>query len=263
MEVTRRTNNNQQLSRSSFIRDWAPTLVRLGKMAYQSAQQSKTGKASAAGDGGSDFITQSIGAPRNRRRNGRKSGKQSKKFEGVPRHVLGSTISTTIRGSIICQGTGGTYQGSFLVGFDVTNSLNQLVNQNNMFGNDYGIIASFGFIKYHKITVSLHPVLAATDSGFAALGVRSIVDNSLATPSYIKKMPGSKTWVLPGKESVSYEPDVNGGVIHRTIQTEVAETEDEHTYLGNVKVYITNASSPTSAVMGILKWEIDVSAWND
>lgn len=264
MEITRRTNNNNQLSRTNMLRDWGPLLVRLGKMALESTKQAKNSSYSPPDDGGSAFSTQSVRAGTKRRGQRRQRKPAVTRKEGVPKHLQTPVFETTLRGSIILQGTSGSYSGSFHIGYDITNNISHLVNDNNTLGNDFSILKNYGFLKYHKVSITIAPVLAATDSGYAMMGVRSIVDTTTtALPAYIRKMPGSIQWVMPQKRTLTYTPEVNEGIIHRNIQYETIESDIEHSHAGTFKVYMATASSATSAIIGILTFSIEVSAWND
>lgn len=263
MEITRRNNNNNQLSRSSILRDWGPTLVRIGKMAYQQSLQSKNSQSNEAGDRSVDFSTQSVRAGTKRRGQRQRNARSKQSVVGIPATVQGRIYKCVLTGSIIAQSTGGTFLSSYLIGFDPNNNQNQLVTDERSHGMEFTQLKGFGFLKYHKVTVTVSPVLAATDAGWGAIALRSVVDTTPSTPSYVKKVPGSKTWVFPAKQSVSYTPDSNQGVIHRSIQTESPEVHEEHAYTGSFKIYMSTANSVTNAVIGVINYSIDVSAWND
>lgn len=259
MELTRRTNNQRvNLSRANLLRDWGPTLAKLGKIAYQYAQSETAGRSGQNAGGGGNIGTQIVRASTKRRG---KSARPSR-IEN-PQPSLGNTFKCVLSGSSVLQTASGTHQSSRLISFDTTNSADQLVNLSSLEGTDYYTLLGFGFIKYHSVQISFHPILAATASGYAALGVRGKTDNTVATPAYIKQMPGSKTWALPGTGSVSFSPDSNHGIIHRVVQTEAPETEIDQLYLGCVKLYVATTDAGTATVCGILKYRIVCSAWND
>jgi len=272
MEITRRTSSNNRPNRANILRDWGPTLVKLGQAAYQlTQQQTKSGNNNTSGLGSIVVSAppRGGGGGGNRRKRGGGGNKTQgtrgiANMDGVPRSLNpNNTMRRTVKGSIVLQYSAGTLKFSRQIGCSAVDNTGELVSPGTMHGVDLYYMRCFGNIKVVRCNVSFKPCVADTVNGYVAIAVRSNVDTTDPIPTYIRQVPGSIFTNLKQPVNTSFVPTGEHGIITRPINTEQFPSDDVQTrYAGTVMLYSQSSDTAATTVAGILDFTLDLYMWN-